>query len=85
MFFVYVLQNPRGNFYVGQTENLDQRIREHNDALAPRSKYTIKNGLWKLVWSESRPDRASAMVREKQIKSMKSARWIRENLLASDE
>jgi len=38
-------------------------------------------GLWHLVWSESHPSRASAVIREKQIKSMKSAKWIRESLL----
>jgi predicted GIY-YIG superfamily endonuclease len=30
MFWVYVLENPRGKFYVGQTENLAARIEDHN-------------------------------------------------------
>jgi predicted GIY-YIG superfamily endonuclease len=33
------------------------------------------------VWSESHSTRASAMQREREIKRMKSARWIREHLL----
>ncbi len=32
-------------------------------------------------WSEAHPSRASAVRRERQIKAMKSARWIREQLL----
>jgi len=80
-FRVYVLQNPAGRFYIGQTENLEQRIERHNQPGPSMGKYTLKNGPWKLVWSERHPTRSSAMLREKQIKSMKSARWIRENLL----
>lgn len=29
MFWVYVLENPRGKFYVGQTENIAERLRDH--------------------------------------------------------
>ena len=32
-------------------------------------------------WSEAHPSRAAAVRRERQIKAMKSARWIREQLL----
>jgi predicted GIY-YIG superfamily endonuclease len=34
-----------------------------------------------LVWSEEHGTRAAAMARERQFKRMKSARWIREELL----
>jgi predicted GIY-YIG superfamily endonuclease len=30
MFWVHVLENPRGMFYVGQTENLAERLQDHN-------------------------------------------------------
>jgi hypothetical protein len=30
MFWVYILENARGKFYVGQTENPDQRLQDHN-------------------------------------------------------
>jgi predicted GIY-YIG superfamily endonuclease len=83
MNWVYVLQNSDGRFYIGQTDSLDRRLAEHNDPQALPSKYAVKNGPWKLVWSEEHPDRPSAVRRERQIKRMKSARWIRENLLRS--
>jgi predicted GIY-YIG superfamily endonuclease len=79
--YVYILQNPNGTFYVGQTEDLTSRMESHNDTLGAAGKYTRKNGPWKLIWSEQHPSRASAMARERQIKSMKSSRWIREVLL----
>lgn len=30
MFWVYVLENPRGKFYVGQTQELAARVLDHN-------------------------------------------------------
>jgi putative endonuclease len=80
-FWVYVLQNPAGKFYIGHTDDLDRRVGEHNDPLASGTKFTPKNGPWILVWSEIHSTRSSAVQREQQIKRMKSARWIRENLL----
>ena len=81
MFWVYILENPEGKFYIGQTENLQERLHSHNRTDKIEGKYCRKNGPWSLVWSEEHPSRSSAMIREKQIKAMKSARWIRENLL----
>ncbi len=82
--FVYILQNPTGRFYIGHTDDLDRRLRQHNDSLGKPhlGKYTHKNGPWALVWSEEHPDRSSAVFREREIKSWKSARTIRERLLA---
>jgi len=81
MFWVYILQNNEGKFYIGHTNNLAFRILSHNRSDKILGKFTRKNGPWTLVWSEEHENRSSAMRREKQIKSMKSARWICENLL----
>jgi len=82
MFWVYILENPRGNFYIGSTGNLQQRVIQHNPSPEDcnTSKFTHKNGPWQLVWSEEHQTRSSAIIREKQIKRMKSAIWIRSNL-----
>ncbi len=81
MFWVYVLENPQGRFYIGQTDSLPDRLHSHNRTDRTLGKYTRKSGPWELAWSEAHPTRASAMAREAQIKRMKSARWIREHLL----
>ncbi len=81
MFWVYVLENPRGILYVGQTGNLNARLQDHNQTDSFDGHFTRKNGPWKLVWSEEHESRSSAVQRERQIKRMKSARWIRTNLL----
>ncbi|MCH8260873.1 MAG: GIY-YIG nuclease family protein [Planctomycetes bacterium] len=82
-FWTYILENAAGRFYIGSTDDLDRRVAEHNDPDRSRSKYTVKHGPWKLIWSESHRSRAEARARETQIKKMKSARWIRERLLSS--
>ena len=83
MFWVYVLQNPAGTFYVGQTDNPDERLDNHNRTDAIKGKWTRKNGPWKIVWYERHETRSSAVSRERQIKRMKSAKWIHENLLSA--
>ena len=81
MYWVYILQNPQSRFYVGQSDDPDLRLHSHNRTDRILGKFTRKQGPWELVWSEEHPSRASAMARERQIKNMKSARWIRETLL----
>jgi putative endonuclease len=81
MFCVYILQNPAGNFYIGHTANLKNRILSHNRTDKIGGKFTRKNGPWALVWSEAHPGRSTAMRREREIKNWKSARLIRERLV----
>ena len=78
---VYILRNPAGKFYIGQTSDLGRRVESHNRTDEIGRHYTRKNGPWVVVWSEEQPDRAAAMAREKEIKSWKSARTIRTRLL----
>ena len=82
-YWVYILENPRGGFYIGSTGDLDKRIAQHNAEEKQNTKFTHKFGPWSLVWSELHQRRSSAMKREKQIKAMKSSKWIREELLKS--
>ena len=81
MYWAYILENSAGKFYVGHTADLCVRVDSHRRTDKVRGKYTRKNGPWALVWSEEHPTRASAMARERQLKAMKSARWIRAKLL----
>ena len=81
IFWVYILENTAGKFYVGSSDNPDRRLTEHNDFSRGRVTFTHKHGPWELVWREPHTSRGSAMTRERQIKGKKSARWIRELLL----
>ncbi len=73
-FWVYVLENSKGRFYVGSTDDLTRRVAQHNDADRDKSKFSAKHGPWRLVWSESHLTRSDAVRGERQIKAMKSAR-----------
>ncbi|HZR21142.1 MAG TPA: GIY-YIG nuclease family protein [Verrucomicrobiae bacterium] len=81
MFWVYVLENSAGKLYVGQTDDLEIRLANHNRTDKTAGKFTRKKGPWELVWSEQHATPSSAVSREREIKSMKSSRWIREHLL----
>lgn len=67
MFWVYVLENPRGMLYVGQTGNIEDRLVDHNRNDSFDGHFTRKNRPWKLVWTEEHPSRISATRRERQI------------------
>ena len=48
MFYVYVirsLSHPK-RYYIGYTENIDQRVKEHNEG---KSLHTTKYGPWELA------------------------------------
>ena len=82
MYWVYILRNPAGRFYIGHTDNLDNRVANHNRTDKMAGKFTRKNGPWTLVWSEEHLSRSSAVRRERQIKSWKSTKRIRTELLS---
>ncbi|MFU8847996.1 MAG: GIY-YIG nuclease family protein [Opitutales bacterium] len=85
MYFVYILENEQGRFYIGHTDDPDRRLREHNDAdgKSHLGKYTHKHGPWRLAWREDHPTRSSAMRREREIKKWKSSARIRRELLTA--
>ena len=55
-----------GSYYVGMTNDLAQRIRDHSSGKGPTYTKTTKPKL--LVWFESHPNREAANAREKQLK-----------------
>jgi putative endonuclease len=77
--FIYVIESENsGNFYVGETPDLQSRLDFHNDAI--RNDNSTKVGIpWKLFWSLEVKDRGMARRIESHIKRMKSKKYI-ENL-----
>jgi putative endonuclease len=61
-------------YYVGQTSDLEDRLKRHNQG---RSKYTKSGIPWKLMYKESFETRSEAMAREKKIKSAKNREYLR--------
>jgi putative endonuclease len=72
MYYVYILQSLKtGKLYIGHTDDLARRVEEHNSGWG--SKYTRQNGPWMLLYSESCPDRSSAVKRELYLKSTRGS------------
>jgi len=75
----YILYSPSLNkYYIGETENLEERIRLHNTGFFKNS-YTSKVSDWELFLAIPCHDRTHARRIEKYIKDMKSRKYI-ENL-----
>ena len=73
-FYVYVLQSLKDfSFYIGQCDDLDRRMSKHFDGM---SKYTCSKRPLRLVYFEVYKSRKEALIREKQIKRMKSRKYI---------
>lgn len=69
MFFVYIIQSEISKkYYIGCTDNLDRRLKEHNSGY---SKYTKTEKNWILKYKEEFETLAQAHQRERQIKSWK--------------
>jgi putative endonuclease len=80
MFYVYILQSQfSGKRYIGQTDDLNRRIIEHNTKSHNARKFTSKHaGPWILIHSECFDTRTQAMNREKWLKSGIGRNWINE-------
>jgi putative endonuclease len=69
-YYVYILASQRnGTLYVGVTNDLVRRMREHKDGLADG--FTKKYGVKTLVYFEVFQDINEAIAREKRIKKYK--------------
>lgn len=78
-FSVYILKSARdGRYYVGQTKNLDDRLRRHN---GDRMHATKGRGPWKIVYVETFSTRSAAMAREREIKRQKSRAYLERILM----
>ncbi len=79
-FLEYIIYSPSlDQYYIGQTENLEDRLFRHNNS---GSKSTKKVNDWILKYSEEFSTRGKAIQRELQIKNKKSRKYI-ESLISS--
>ena len=78
--YVYLLRCSDGSFYVGSSQDLEQRIKAHNDGKA--TNYTRSRRPVILVYSEKWESKITAIRRERQIK--KWSRSKKEALVSGD-
>lgn len=77
-YYVYVLQSEKDkNFYVGYTENLEKRLKEHNNGEVAS---TGNRRPLKLIYYEFCLNRFDATNREKYLKTAWGKRYIKNRL-----
>lgn len=79
MYFIYAVYNRENNkIYIGQTSDLETRIKLHNTKTFINS-YTYRfSGFWELIYEEKVNTRQDALKREKQLKSYRGREFIKQ-------
>ena len=81
-FYIYILYSISADkYYVGQTENCEERLFRHTNSGSKSTKFVND---WELVYTESFSTRGEAVKRESEIKNKKSRKYI-EFLISSVE
>ena len=68
MFAVYIIYSAVGKrYYIGQTNDLESRIRRHNNKTEPSTSPFVP---WKLILSIEKTTRSEAVMLEKKLKNL---------------
>jgi len=67
-FIVYILRTSKNTLYVGQTNNLEKRLREHKEKSIKSAKYLRMFSDFTLVYKETYASRSQALKREAELK-----------------
>jgi putative endonuclease len=80
MLTCYILQSEStGRYYVGSTEDLPNRLSEHNSG---EGKSTRSGVPWRVIWTEEFTTRSDAGKRERQIKARGIQRFLQDQKTA---
>ncbi len=78
MYFVYVLLSQNdGNYYIGFTSNIENRIKKHNSGSVLSTKYRRP---LELIYYEAYVEERDALGREKFLKSGPGHRYLKKQL-----
>jgi len=72
--FVYIIYSEkRSRYYVGQTADINKRLKRHNFGIVPSTKSGVP---WELVLQVEVLSRSEAMVLERKIKKRGAKRFL---------
>lgn len=78
MYYTYVIQSEKDKrFYTGFTEDLQNRLNEHNSGKVPSTK---SRGPFRLIYYEACLNQQDATNREKYLKSGMGKRYLKNRL-----
>lgn len=69
-FYTYIVKCKDHTYYIGQTNDLEKRIKEHNGLIRGGAKYTKYKSPVELVYTEEFVSRSLAMKREAVLKKL---------------
>ena len=74
-YYVYIMESESsGQWYYGFSENLDQRILDHQ---SNRAKHTRFKGPWRLIFKKEFTNKTDALQFEKYLKSTRNKEYIK--------
>jgi putative endonuclease len=77
-YYIYVIQSLKDfNFYVGYTQSIEERLKQHNSGKVVSTRYRTP---FKLVYFEGCTNQADALHREKYLKTTYGKRYIKNRL-----
>ena len=76
-YYVYVLRNENGNYYIGFSSDLKTRIKDHQRGHTR----TTKNHVYQLIYYEAYRNKADALGREKFLKGGSGRKYLKKQLL----
>ena len=71
-FFVYILRTSKNTLYIGQTNNIEKRLKQHKNKKG--AKYLRSFSSFELVYIEELKTRIDAMKRESELKKWSKAK-----------
>ena len=82
-YIVYIIRFLDNSLYIGQTNHLEQRIKDHLNKKDRSSKFSKEHGDFEIVYQENHFSRLESMRREKQLKGWTRAK--KEALISGDK
>ena len=73
-YFVYILRTSSNTLYIGQTNNLEKRIKEHKTKRGRSAKYMRSFLAFELVYKEEYKTKSEALKREYELKTWTKAK-----------
>jgi putative endonuclease len=67
-YYLYILRTSSNTLYIGQTNNIKKKLKEHQTRSSKSAKYTQYSSIVKLVYKERYYTRKEVMQREAQLK-----------------
>ena len=74
MYYTYILYSTiKSKFYIGQTNDMEDRLKRHNNELSPSTK---SGRPWKIVYYIAFTSRPEAVLLETKIKKRDAKRYL---------